>query len=115
MINIVWALISALKFVNTPQRCSEHNIDISLEIIRISEEIKLDITGLTFPLEINRIKNFVKKNTHISLNVFGYNEETREIIGPLFQSEKEKSLHINMMFLEDGGNGHYMYIKNIST
>jgi len=26
----------------------------------------------------------------MSLNVFGYNEETREIIGPLFQSEVEK-------------------------
>jgi len=50
----------------------------------------------------------------MSLNVFGYTEDTRDIIGPLFQSEVEKPLHINMMFLEDGGNGHYMYIKNIS-
>jgi len=109
-----WALISALKIVNRPQRCSAYNIDISLEIIRISDEIILDFTGLTFPLEIKCIKNFLKKNTHMSLNVFGYNEETREIIGPLFQSEVEKPLHINMMFLEEGGNGHYMYIKNIS-
>jgi len=69
---------------------------------------------LTFPLEIKCIKNFLKKNTHKSLNVFGYNEETREIIGPLFQSEVEKPLHIYMMLLEEGGNGHYMYIKNIS-
>jgi len=50
----------------------------------------------------------------MSLNLFEYNEETREIIGPFFQSEVEKPLHINMMFLEDGGNGHYMYIKNNS-
>jgi len=50
----------------------------------------------------------------MSLNVFGYNEETREIIVPLFQSEVEKPPHINMMFLEEGGNGHTMYIKNIS-
>jgi len=44
----------------------------------------------------------------IHLNVFGYNEDTREIIGPIFQSEVKKPLYINMMFLEDGGNGHYM-------
>jgi len=50
----------------------------------------------------------------MSLNEVGYNEETREIIRPLFQSEVEKPLYTNMMFLEDGGNGHYMYIKNIS-
>jgi len=48
------------------------------------------------------------------LDVFGYNEETREVFGPLFQSEVEKPLHINMMFMEDGGIGHYLYIKNIS-
>jgi len=36
----------------------------------------------------------------MSLNVFGYNEETLEIIGPLFQSEVEKPLYINMMILE---------------
>jgi len=44
------------------------------------------------------------------LNDFRYNEETREIIGLLFQ----KPFQVNMMFLEDGGNGHYMNIKNIS-
>jgi len=60
-----WALISALKIVNRPQRCSAYNIDISLEIIRISDEIILDFTGLTFPLEIKCIKNFLKKNTHM--------------------------------------------------
>jgi len=47
----------------------------------------------------------------MSLIVFGYNDDTKEITGPLFQSEVEKPLHINMLFLEDGGSGHYMYIK----
>jgi len=46
-----WALISALKMVNRPQRCSAYNIDISLEIIRISDEIILYFTGLTSPLK----------------------------------------------------------------
>jgi len=55
-----WALISALKMVNRPQRCSAYNIDISLEIIRLGDEIKLDCTRLTFPLEIKCIKHFLK-------------------------------------------------------
>jgi len=79
-----WAFISALKIVNRPQICSAYNIDISLEIIRISDEIILDFTALTFPHEIKCINIFFKNNFHMSLNVFGYNEETREIIGPLF-------------------------------
>jgi len=87
---------------------------MSLGIIRISNEINLDFTGLTFPLEMKCKKSVLKKNTHMSLNVFGYSEETREIIGPLFQLEVEKPLNINMIFLEDSKNGHYMYTKNIS-
>jgi len=67
IINIVlngrWAV---LKIVNRPQRCSAYNIDMTLEIIRKSDEIY------------------------------------------------RKWKNLNMMFLEDGGNGHYMYIKNIS-
>jgi len=43
------ALISALKMINRPQRCSAYNIDISLEIISLSDEIKFDFTGLTSP------------------------------------------------------------------
>jgi len=35
---------------------------------------------------------------HMSLNVLEYNEETKEIIGPIFQSE---------VILKDGENGHY--------
>jgi len=38
----------------------------------------------------------------MSLRVFGYNENIKEIIGPLFQLEVEKPLHINMLLLEDG-------------
>jgi len=32
-----WALISALKIVNRPHRCSAYNIDISLQIFRIND------------------------------------------------------------------------------
>jgi len=93
-----WALISAIKIVNRPQRCSAYNIGISLETT-------IDFTRLTFPIEKKSIKHFLKKNTHMSLNVFGYNEDTKEIIGPLFQSKVEKPLYINMLLFEDCGNG----------
>jgi len=83
-----WGLISALKIVNRPQRCSAYNIDISLEIIHLCDKIKLDFKVLTFPLEIICIKHFSKMTTHMSLSVFGYNEGTKEMIGPLFQVEK---------------------------
>jgi len=47
-----------INIVSKPLRCSAYNIDISVEIIRISDEIILDFTGLTFPLEIKCIKKF---------------------------------------------------------
>jgi len=50
----------------------------------------------------------------MSLKVFGYNEDTKELIGSLFQSDVENALYIKMWLLEDGGNGHYIYINSIS-
>jgi len=31
----------------------------------------------------------------MTLNVFGYNKDTKEIIGPLFKSKVKEPLHIN--------------------
>jgi len=57
---------------------------------------------------------FFRKYIHMSLKVFGYNEDTKELIGSLFQSDVENALYIKMWLLEDGGNGHYIYINSIS-
>jgi len=79
--------------------------DKSFEIIHLSDEIDLDFTRFTFLLKIKCIKHFLKMNINMSLNVFVYNEDTKEIIGPLFQSKVEKPLYINMLLFEDCGNG----------
>ncbi|XP_051864304.1 uncharacterized protein LOC127566313 [Drosophila albomicans] len=61
---------------------------------------------------------FTKRNPHISLNVFGYDEESDKIIGPLYCDGVEMRIHINLLFVDGptaGIHGHYVWIKNISS
>jgi len=96
-----WALISALKIVNRPQRCSAYNIGISLEIIRISDEIILEYTGLTFPLEINCIQNFVMI---LKQNLIHWSIQMKELIC-IISEELTKNV---LGFFKDELNGKLM-------
>ncbi|XP_051864246.1 uncharacterized protein LOC127566263 [Drosophila albomicans] len=69
-------------------------------------------------MEIRKIKEFTQRNPHISLNVFGYDEESDKIIGPLYCDGVEMRIHINLLFVDGptaGIHGHYVWIKNISS
>ncbi|XP_051864357.1 uncharacterized protein LOC127566371 [Drosophila albomicans] len=69
-------------------------------------------------MEIRKIKEFTQRNPHISLNVFGYDEESDKIIGPLYCDGVEMRIHINLLFVDGptaGFHGHYVWIKNISS
>ncbi|XP_070074701.1 uncharacterized protein [Drosophila takahashii] len=110
-----WTLISALtKVASNPSICYTYKVDIRAERFVLTSGINLDFSGLTFPLKIKDIDIFIQKNVTLSINVFGYDEESETIIGPLYQSGVEKPTHINILFLEGNGFGHYTWIKNIS-
>ena len=110
-----WTLISALMpQTKNPQGCSSYKVIITDTKMRVCNDVTLDFTGLSFPLKIKEIKIFTKNNPQVSINVFGYDEESGNIIGPLFHSGYEQRMHVNMLFLEDGEYGHFMWIKNIS-
>nr|XP_041633518.1 uncharacterized protein LOC121503284 [Drosophila kikkawai] len=68
-------------------------------------------------MKIKSIDNFVLQNPHISVNVFGYDEEKDTVYGPLYSNGMEKENHVNMLFLDGptpDNYGHYMWIKNMS-
>lgn len=96
-------------------RTTAYNIqNIEEDVITLNNDITLNFSGLRFPLKIKDIKTFESCNNTISINVFGCDNEAKEIIGPFYLTKEERIQHINLMLLEDTNNFHYIFIKNIS-
>jgi hypothetical protein len=65
-------------------------------------------------MTLNQIAKF-EKTYNISINVFGYNYETKKIIGPLHKTKTElDGNHVNLLLLEDGESSHYTLLKSKS-
>ena len=109
-----WAIISALYPVTThSNKCSSYKIkDINADIIILENNIVLNFVNLNFPLPVNKIKEFELNNSHISINVFGM--EDNVIVGHYYFTQQEKPNHINLLLLEDNDTFHYVWIKSIS-
>lgn len=103
-----WALLSALFPV-------EKNSDRVTSYSRHSNKIKFG--NVSFPVQLKDIKKIELLN-NISINVFGleFNEISKKhtIVGPLHFTKSRKSTHINLLYINEGANGHYCYIKNLS-
>lgn len=72
----------------------------------------LNINGLSFPPSYNDIKNFEKINPTISINVYGLDDKNA-VTGPLYVTNLRKTHHVNLLYIERKGNGHYCLIKNL--
>lgn len=103
-----WALLSALY----PAR---KNCDRVTSYSLHSNKLKFD--GVSFPVKLTDIHK-VEKLNNISINVFGLelNKETKKhsVVGPLFLTKSRKTSHINLLYIQNGTNNHYCYIKNLS-
>ncbi|XP_046806306.1 uncharacterized protein LOC124419769 [Lucilia cuprina] len=108
-----WALMAAIADLG--QRPNKYNVgnNISCEIIKF-KGYNLNFKGLSFPLKLNDISIFEDNNPNISINVFGYDKETNKIVGPYYRRKAKRSKHINLLFLQDKSNSHYVWIKNMS-
>ena len=78
---------------------------------RITKELKeqsekLNWNGLEFPVELNQIGIFEKKNSEISVNVFGFEKD----VYPLRLSKTKKEKNINLLLIQK----HFTLIKNMS-
>jgi len=75
-------------------------------------ENNLDFTGIEFPVKIDDISTFEKRNQGISVNVYGY--EARRIYPKRFSKKKNA---VNLLFISDGKGkeySHYCLIKDFS-
>lgn len=67
--------------------------------------------NIKFPVQIGDLRKFCTLN-NLSLNVLGL--QKHKIFYPLFVCRKEKTKHINLLYLENSSRAHYIYIKNLS-
>ncbi|XP_073845092.1 uncharacterized protein [Musca autumnalis] len=109
-----WCMVAALSFPRETHvdRTFSYKVDIKQDIIRLETGITLNFLGLCFPLGLKDVKLFEKANPEISVNVFGYENES--IVGPYHLTKEEKTHHVNLILLNDGDKFHYIWIKNIS-
>ena len=70
---------------------------------------KLDYTGVTFPVTVKDMDKIEKQNS-INFNVFGYDKGAY----PIRISKAKFRDHIELLWIEDGCEGHYVLIKKFN-
>ena len=75
-------------------------------------EDKLDWTGLTFPVSLQDIPKFERRN-HISVNVYGFDVKTSVHLLQKSQLIDSKQ-HIDLLLLTKGAQSHYCWIKHFN-
>lgn len=107
-----WCMVAALSSTPVnPTRTNSYNVNIENDIIHLENGIILNFKNIEFPLSLQEVKVFERKND-ISVNVFGYDND--EVIGPYHLTKAEKNIHVNLMLLHNNGRYHYILIKNMS-
>jgi hypothetical protein len=104
----VWAVLSALyPCKKNAERVSKYRPHLN----------SIDLTGLNFPIPINRIARFEKNNPTISINVYALGKDDREIIPKFVTKCGAREKHVDLLLLSSktGDNFHYTWIKNMSA
>jgi len=71
----------------------------------------LDFTGINFPTPISQIEKIEKQNSHLAINVFGW-ENCRVIVHR--NSDKNDNVpRINLMLIQKGEKMLYTYVKRL--
>ena len=70
---------------------------------------EFDWTGCTFPMAVNKIKLFEKRND-VSVNVYYWDGA----VSPLKVTRKEKPFHVDLLLLKKDSQTHFCLIKNFS-
>ena len=101
-----WAILSALfPAGKDAQRVGKY----------VQYEDKMDWTGLTFPVTLDKIRFFERRN-NLSVNVYGCDIKKERCQPYLLQKSTmgEMERHVDLLLLESGAKSHYCWIKNFS-
>ncbi|XP_069366011.1 uncharacterized protein [Maniola hyperantus] len=72
----------------------------------------LNTSGMSFPPSSKDISLFEKNNSSISIQVYGLDIKNN-VTGPLYVTQNKKINHINLLYIEKNGIGHYCLIKDL--
>ncbi|XP_055858507.1 uncharacterized protein LOC129920955 isoform X2 [Episyrphus balteatus] len=115
-----WAVISALSPIDdNSHRASKYRIEnIQNGVISLMNGTIVYFTNLVFPLKLKDISIFETLNPAISVNVFGVEKngtgENYRVVGPYYNSNHKRDLHINLLLIQEGEYNHYVWIQNMS-
>ena len=109
----LWCVLRALN----PKDNHPERIDKDLK----SKENTLNMSGITYPVEIKKdINRFEKQNPDISISILGYSKDER--IYPLriseytkAKKEDERKYNIVLLLIKNGDNSHYCLVKKLSA
>ncbi|XP_045777884.1 uncharacterized protein LOC123875870 [Maniola jurtina] len=99
----LWSIVAALF----PQN---NNVCRTSSYPHYSEVLNID-GNMSFPPSYKDIKMFEKIN-ELSINVYGLDNK-HNVTGPLYITTARKSNHINLLYIQKNGKGHYCLIKNL--
>ena len=101
-----WAVVAAL-----------HCEEISVNPERISKlrpfAERYDWEGLEFPMALNKISKFEKRNPEIAVNVLFVNKKSI-YIARRSEFNGKRSKQVNLLMIIDGKNRHYTAVKSLS-
>lgn len=98
----LWSIVAAIH----PQK---NNVCLTSSYPHYS--IVLNTDGMTFPPSYKDIKIFENSN-EISVNVYGLDDKNN-VTGPLYITSARKNNHVNLLYIQKNGKGHYCLIKNL--
>jgi hypothetical protein len=104
----VWAVLSALyPCKKNADRISKYRPHLN----------SIDLTGLTFPVPVNRVARFEKNIPAISINVYALEKDGREIIPNFVTKCGAREKHVDLLLLssETDSNFHYTLVKSMSA
>src|SRR5208282_1199274 len=75
---------------------------------------ELNVSGLVFPMPVRSIERFERLNPSVSVNVFYFDEDDKEIVPLYVTKHTGRQHHANLLLLSDGTKRHYILIRSIS-
>ena len=100
----LWSVLAGLHpIASNPHRVRHY----------VEYENELNMTGIPYPVEVNKIVRFEIQNVNVSVNVFGYEEN--EVYPLRITEHRARAYHVNLLLLSDYNNStHYCLIRDMS-
>ncbi len=101
-----WAILSALY-------PATDNADRVCKYKKYVNNVNWD--GLRFPVTLAQIRLFERNNVDITVNVYVYEEKTRDVIPVYITKCNIRRQHIDLLLVTNEQTSHYMWIKSMSA